>query len=142
VSRSASFCFSQAKISSILVRTNSARLRLSSGGMGGYLINKFVKQTKIDSRFAHEGCLDQVMLVEAKPDEGTACTRILGEADAAMGQEQSGLNPVDSVFDQSCELLPLFVGNCGPEVLNFDEPLANEDYLGTLSGRTGRHFST
>src|ERR1019366_2851727 len=68
VSRSASFCFSQAKISSILVRKNSARLRLSFGGIGGYLVNKFVKQTKIDSRFAHKGGLDQVGLVEAEPE--------------------------------------------------------------------------
>src|ERR1022692_2540441 len=37
VSRSISFCFSHARISSILVSTNSARLRLSLGGMGGYL---------------------------------------------------------------------------------------------------------
>jgi len=54
VSRSASFCFSYARISSILVRTKSARLRLSFGGIGGYLVNKFVKQTKINSRLAHE----------------------------------------------------------------------------------------
>jgi hypothetical protein len=53
--------------------------------MGGYLVNKFVKQTKIDSGFAHEGGLDQVTSVEAEPDEGTAGTGILGEADAAMG---------------------------------------------------------
>jgi hypothetical protein len=53
--------------------------------MGGYLVNKFVKQTKVDSRFVHEGSLDQVVLVEAEPDEGTAGTRILGESDAAMG---------------------------------------------------------
>src|ERR1700684_3731562 len=54
VSRSASFCRSQERISSILVRTNRARLRLSSGGIGGYLVNKFVKQTKINSRFTNE----------------------------------------------------------------------------------------
>ena len=54
VSRSASFCFSYARISSILVRTNSARLRLSLGGIGGYLVNEFAKQTKIDSWLAHE----------------------------------------------------------------------------------------
>src|SRR5208282_4734262 len=55
VSRSASFCFSHARISSILVRTNSARLRLSLGGIGIGLKRKFVKQTKINSRLAHEG---------------------------------------------------------------------------------------
>jgi hypothetical protein len=30
--------------------------------MGGYLVNKFVKQTKINSRFVHESSLDQVLL--------------------------------------------------------------------------------
>src|ERR1022692_5216959 len=70
VSRSASFCLSHAKISSILVRTKRARLRLSFGGIGGYLVNKFVKQTKIDSRLAHECSFDQVGLVEAEPEEG------------------------------------------------------------------------
>ena len=47
-----------------------------------------------------------------------------------MGQEQPRLDPPDRVFDQSCELLPLCVGNCGPEVLNFDQPFADEDHLG------------
>ena len=70
VSRSASFCLSHARISSILVGTNSARLRLSFGGIGGNLVNKFVKQTKINSGFAYECSLDQVPLVEAKPNEG------------------------------------------------------------------------
>jgi hypothetical protein len=89
VSRSASFRCSHARISSILVRTNSARLRLSLDGIGGYLVNKFVKQTKIDSRLAHEGRFDQVALVEAEPEEGAGGTGILRKADAAMRQEQS-----------------------------------------------------
>ena len=37
---------------------------------------------------------------------------------------------MDSVFDQSGELLPLLIGNGGAEVLNFNQPLADEDYLG------------
>ena len=41
--------------------------------MGGYLVNKFVKQTKVNSWFAHED-LDQVALIEAEPDEGAGCT--------------------------------------------------------------------
>jgi hypothetical protein len=52
--------------------------------MGGYLVNKFVKQTKIDSWLAHERGFDQVGLVEAEPDEGAGRARILWEADAAM----------------------------------------------------------
>src|SRR5882672_3933311 len=71
-----------------------------------------------------------MLLAEAEADEGTACTRILGESNAAMGQKRSGLDLSNRVFDESCELLPLFVGNCRAEVLNFDQPLANEDDLG------------
>ena len=113
-----------------MVRTNSARLRLSFGGIGGYLVNKFVKQTKINSWFAHKSGFDQVALVEAEPEEGAGCARILGKADAAVRQEQPGLDPSDGVIDQSCELLPLLVRNGGPEVLNFDQPLADENNLG------------
>src|ERR1019366_6449776 len=121
VSRSISFCRSHARISSILVRTNSARLRLSFGGIGGYLVNKFVKQTKIDSRFAHKAGFDQVTLVEAKPEERTGCTRILWKADATVRQEQSRLDPSDCVIDHGCELLPLLVRGGCPEALNFDQ---------------------
>jgi len=98
--------------------------------MGGYLVNKFVKQTKVDSGFADESGLDQVLLVEAEPDERTGCAGILGESDAAVGQEQAGLDPADRVFDQSCEFLPLFVGDRSAEILNFDQPFADKDYLG------------
>jgi hypothetical protein len=43
---------------------------LSFGGIGGYLINKFVKQTKINSWLAHEGNFDQVTLIKAGPMKG------------------------------------------------------------------------
>jgi hypothetical protein len=35
--------------------------------MGGYLVHKFVKQTKIDSRLADQPSLHQVTLVETEP---------------------------------------------------------------------------
>src|SRR5208282_504956 len=123
-------CFSQARISSILVRTNSARLRLSFGGIGGYLVNKFVKQTKIDSGFAHKACFDQGGLVEAEPEEGAGGTRVLRETDATVRQEESGLDPSDRVIDQGCKLLPLFFRNGGPQVLDFNQALADENNLG------------
>src|ERR1019366_5113172 len=132
VSRSASFCFSHARISSILVRTNSARLRLSWGGIGIGLKRKFVKQTKIDSRFTHKGGPDQVTLVEAEPEERAGCTRILWKADATVRQEQSRLDPSDCVIDQGCELLPLLVRSGRSEVLHFDQALADENNLGNF----------
>jgi hypothetical protein len=66
-----------ARISSILVRTKRARLRLSFGGIGIGLKRKFVKQTKIDSGFAHEAGFDQVGLLEAEPDERAGCAGVL-----------------------------------------------------------------
>ena len=46
MSRSVCFRCSQARISSILVSTKSARVRLNFGGMGGFLVIKLVKPTK------------------------------------------------------------------------------------------------
>ena len=88
VSRSFSCRASQARIASILFSTSWARRRFSFGGMGGHLVSKFVKQTKIDSRLANQPCLDQVVLIETQPKEWTGSTGILGEADAAVWQEQ------------------------------------------------------
>ncbi len=52
-----------------------------------------------------------------------------------MGQEEPGLDPSDRVIDQGCELLPLFVRNRGPEVLNLDQTLAHENNLGHFVDR-------
>src|ERR1019366_3050316 len=130
VSRSFSCRASQARIASILLSTSWARRRFSLGGMGGYLVTKFVKQTKIDSRLADKANLHQIALVEAEPKKRTGGARILGEADAAVGQEQSRLNPADRVVDQGRKLLPLFVGDGSPQVLDFYGALTNEDDLG------------
>src|SRR5712691_9180285 len=72
VSRSASDLRSQARISSILVTTNRARLRLSLGNMGGILVRS--------------GCPRQ-------SDVRTAGAGILGEADATVGQRLGGFDP-------------------------------------------------
>jgi hypothetical protein len=84
------------------------------GGIGVGLKRKFVKQTKIDSRLAHEYGFDHVTLIEAEPEEWARCARVLGKTDAAMRQEQPGLDPSHRVLDQGCELLPLLVRNGGP----------------------------
>ena len=61
--------FSQVRISSILPRTKTARLRLSSGGIRGRrLIHKFVKPVKVArSCDADEICVDQLLVVKTKP---------------------------------------------------------------------------
>src|ERR1019366_8594206 len=132
VSRSFSCRASQARIASILLSTSWARRRFSLGGMGGYLVTKFVKQTKIDSRLADQPSLHQVVLVETEPEKRTGGTRILGKADAAVGREKSGLNPTGRVVDQGPELLPLLVGDGGPQVLDFNRALTDKDDLGNF----------
>jgi hypothetical protein len=102
------------------------------GGIGIGLKRKFVKQTKINSGFTHKGGFDQVTLIEAEPEEGAGCARILWKADAAVRQEQPRFDPSDCVLDQRFELLPLLVRNRRPEVLNFDQTLADENNLGQL----------
>ena len=79
-------------------RTASASLLLS--GIGGFLVSKFVKQTKIDSRLADQPSLHQIALIETEPEERAGGTRVLGEANAAVRQEQSRLDPADRVVDQ------------------------------------------
>ena len=49
-----------------------------------------------------------------------------------MGQKPRRLNPADRVFDQLAELLALLLGDGGSQVLNFDQPLADENNLSDL----------
>src|SRR5664280_523877 len=106
------------------------RRRLSLGGIGGHLVSKFVKQTKIDSRLADKPSLHQIALIETEPEKRTGGTRVLRKADAAVGQEQSRLNPTYRVVDQGRELLPLLVGDDGPQVLDLNHALTDKDDLG------------
>jgi hypothetical protein len=77
------------------VRTKRARFRLSSGGNGGYLVNKFVKQTKINSRFTYERGFNQATFVKTKPDKRARCTRVLWEPNPAMRQKDPKLKDAD-----------------------------------------------
>jgi hypothetical protein len=86
------------------------------GGIGIGLKRKFVKQTKVNSGLAHKCSFDQVPLIETEPDKGACRARVLWKADAAVRQEQSGLDPSHGVIDQDCELLPLFLSNDGREI--------------------------
>ena len=92
----------------------------------------FRSQTKINSRLAHKASFDQIGLIEAEPDEGTSCARILWKTDAAMRQEQPGLDPSHCVIDQGCKFLALLVRNGGLEVLNLDQAFAYENNLGNF----------
>src|ERR1019366_9897553 len=110
VSRSASLCCSHARISSILVSTNWARLRLSFGNIGGFLVSKLVKPTKVFSRPPDHSFLRQFLPSQAPADVRTAGARVLRKADAAVGHEVTGLNSLDRVLNQAAKLPSLFVG--------------------------------
>ena len=109
-------------------------MRLSLGSIGGYLVNKFVKQTKINSGFTHERGFDQVALIEAEPNEEAGGARVLGEADPAVGGEVARFNLPDCALDQVAEFLALVLGDGGTEVLNLDQPFADEDDLRDFGG--------
>src|ERR1700693_2333913 len=83
VSRSASDRRSQARISSILVSTNRARFWLSLGNMGGILVRKLVKQTKVFCSWApYQRRLGQIPSPQTETDVGAGSAGILREADA------------------------------------------------------------
>ena len=47
-----------------------------------------------------------------------------------MWQELRGLNSADGVIDQLAEFVTLFFGDRGSQVLNFNQPLTDENNLG------------
>ena len=49
-----------------------------------------------------------------------------------MRQEQPRLDPADGVFDQRSRIPALFVRDRGPQVLDFNRALADEDHLGDV----------
>jgi len=101
------------------------------GSIGGYLVIKLVKPTKIVSRLAHEGSL-QFLLSEAETDVRASGAGILRKADTTVWQEVSRLDLLDRVLYKFAELLAALVGDRGMEVLDFDEPLADENHLRSL----------
>src|SRR3989449_4782525 len=122
MSFSASLRFSQARISSILVRTNRARRRLSLGSMGGFSVRKLVKPTKLfGSRPPHQSGLDQILPSQTEANIRTTAAGVLRETDATMGQELGGFDPPDGVFDQLAEFAALVVRDRGTQVLDLNQ---------------------
>src|SRR5579863_4568944 len=101
--------------------------------MGGFLIIKLVKPTKIFCSWTPHQCgVGQLLFSQTKPNVWTAAARILRKADATERQKIRRFNPADRSFDKVTELLPLFVGNGGAKILNFDQALADEYDLGDV----------
>ena len=94
---------------------------------------KLVKPIKVFCSWAPHQCgLDQILASEAKPNIRTAATRVLRKTDATVGQELGRLDLLDGGFDQLSELAPLLVVDGCAQVLDFDQPLAYENYLGDV----------
>jgi len=99
--------------------------------MGGSLVSKLVKPTKIFCSWTpNESGVDQFLLSKTKAHIGAAAAGILGKTDATVWQKVRGLDSSDRGLDQVAELLPLFVGDCGSQVLDLDQSLADEHDLG------------
>jgi hypothetical protein len=90
------------------------------GSIGGSLVIKLVKPTKVFSRPPDYTLFRQFLPSQAEADVGTAGAGVLGKADAAVGHELTGLDSLDRVLDQSTELPALFVGDGGSQVLDFN----------------------
>src|SRR5438874_6941305 len=94
---------------------------------------KLVKPIKVFCSWAPHQCgLDQILASETKPNIRTAAARVLGETDAAVGQELARLDLPDGRFHQLSEFAPLLIVDSGAQVLDFDQPLAYENYLGDV----------
>jgi len=84
--------------------------------VGGFLVRKFVKPTKVFCSWPPlSGRLDQILPSQTQSKVWTTATGILRESNAAVGQELSRLDSLDRGFDQPPEFLALFVGDSGDD---------------------------
>src|SRR5204863_1841445 len=98
-----------------------ARRRFSLGSIGGLLVRKLVKHTKIFSSWApHQLRFGQILSPQTEAKVGTASTGVLREANAAVGQKFGRLDPVDRILDEMTEFFPLFVADDSLEILNLN----------------------
>jgi hypothetical protein len=78
--------------------------------MGGSLVIKFVKPTKVFCSWPpYQNSISHVLPSEAKPDVWAGAARILGKSDAAVGKELGGFDSLDCAFNQPPEFLALRV---------------------------------
>ena len=106
---------------------------LSFGGIGGQLVRKLVKQTKVLCSWPpDEAGFDQLWLIQTKADIRTRAARVLRETDTAMWQELGRLDLADGLMDQGIELLPLLVGDRSSQILNLDQTLTHKNDLGDV----------
>jgi len=113
----------------ILPRTNTARFRLSWGGIDApRLIHKLVKPGKVTrSCRTDEIGIDQLLVIETKPEMRTAHAAVLGEADSAVGRELGSLNLIDRCSHKAAKLHTLLFRDGGLEVLDFRVMFPHKD---------------
>src|SRR5579859_3882981 len=101
--------------------------------MGGFLVSKLVKPTKVFCSWtSHQSGCGEFLPSQTKPHIRTGAAGILREPYAAVGQELRGLDPADRVVNQLAELLALLLSDRGAEVLDFRQPLTDEHDLRDL----------
>jgi hypothetical protein len=106
--------------------------------MGGFLVSKLVKPTKVFCSWAsYETGFSRLRFPEAKPNIRAVAARVLREANSTVSQEVARLDSSNRVFCQLAELAALFIGDCGAQILDLNQSLADEDDLSDL--RDSRH---
>ena len=78
--------------------------------MGGFLVSKLVKPTKIFcSRAPHHGDVNQLLVSQAKPwaRQGHVVQEFCPEANSTVSQELGGLDSTNGVLQELAEFLAL-----------------------------------
>jgi hypothetical protein len=89
--------------------TSRARRRSRFRVIGNPLIRKLVKPIKVArSRFANQVYVDQLLVVQAETQMGTADTAVLWEANPAMARKLTGFDLANRCLDHSTKLTALF----------------------------------
>ena len=105
-------------------------MRLSLGSMGGILVRKLVKPTKVVCSWApYQRHFGQILPAQTESDIRTTGAWVLGKPNAAVRQKLGCFDPANGVLDQIAKFFSLFVANSGSEILNLDQPFADKHHL-------------
>src|SRR5579864_5820721 len=96
-------------ISSILAKTNTARLRLSVGAtIGTLLIHKLVKPIKVARSWpADQVCFNELRIIKAQTQMRAAHTAVIRETDPAVRGEMPRFQLMDRRLNQPAEFFAL-----------------------------------
>jgi hypothetical protein len=101
---------------------------LNFGGIGRHSVTKLVKPIKtLGSWTPHDSGVNHFLFSKTKAHIRTAAAGILGKANAAVRQKVCRLDSPDRALHQAGKLPALFVGDRSAQILNLDEPFADEN---------------